>query len=74
MWTLLSVADLAAPVARLDEAVRPENDEAANTVDLRLDDVPARVGNGSPHRAEAVVRDELREDVEHLVRGCRALG
>jgi hypothetical protein len=55
--------DLGATVARLDPTVR-EDDQAADAVDLRLQDESIWVRNGGLERADPVVRDELRQDVE----------
>ncbi len=64
----LPVPELAAPVARLDDAIRPKDDQPAHPVHLRLDRIAPRVGDRRSEDAKPVVRDELREDIEHQTR------
>ena len=55
---------LAATVPRLEVAIWREHDEPADAVDLRLDGVPAGLGDRGAKRRKAGVAEKLRDDVE----------
>ena len=61
----LPVADPPAPVASLDDAFGPEDDQSANTVNLRLDGEPLGVADRGQQTSAAIVGHELGNDVEH---------
>lgn len=65
----LPVSDTAGSIAGVDYPIGAEHDRATNAVDLRLDRVPVRGGDGRAEGSQAVVSDELREDVEHVADG-----
>ena len=64
----LPVPDFTTPVPRLHDPVGSEDDQPANTVDLRLDRVPLGLGNRREDGAWAVIRHELRKDLQHHTR------
>ena len=53
----LPVADLTIAIPRLDDAVRAENDQPANAINLGLDRVARGLGDGGADRPKAVIGD-----------------